>query len=229
MSGAFDDYAQNYDADLARGIKASGEDKLFFAGGRTAWLHRILNERKHPAGKILDFGCGTGTSGPFLLQLPLSTTVVGVDPSADSISVARQSHVDDRLRYLTVDDYVATGECDTAFCNGVFHHIPPTERAAALQYVYRALRPGGVFAFWENNPWNPGTRYVMSRIPFDRDAVTISFLEAKRLLTDAGFRVIRADFLFVFPHMLRWFRRFEPAMSGLPLGAQYEVLCVKDF
>ena len=40
-----------------------------------------------------------------------------------------------------------------------------------------ALRPGGLFAFWENNPWNPGTRLVMSRIPFDRDAITLSALE----------------------------------------------------
>jgi hypothetical protein len=26
------------------------------------------------------------------------------------------------------------------------------------------MRPGGVVALWENNPWNPATRYVMGRI-----------------------------------------------------------------
>jgi hypothetical protein len=30
-----------------------------------------------------------------------------------------------------------------------------THWAAAVDYVYRSLRPGGLFAFWENNPWNP--------------------------------------------------------------------------
>src|SRR4029434_4043103 len=68
------------------------------------------------------------------------------------------------------------------YCNGVFHHIPPQAREAAVAYVARALRPGGLWAFWENNPWNPGTRYAMHRIPFDRDAIPLTPPEARRLL-----------------------------------------------
>src|SRR6059036_11455 len=52
-------------------------------------------------------------------------------------------------------------------------------------------------SFWENNPWNPGTRLVMSRIPFDRDAVPLSPPEVRRLVLTAGFRLEQAiRFLF---------------------------------
>ena len=97
----------------------------------------------------------------------------------------------------------------------------------AIDYVLRSLRPGGLFAFWENNPWNPGTRYVMSRIPFDRDAITLSSPEARHLLRLGGFEILRTDFLFIFPRILDWCRWVEPLCSRLPLGAQYQVLCRK--
>lgn len=67
----------------------------------------------------------------------------------------------------------------------------------------------------------------MSRIPFDRDAITLAAPEARRLLRAAGFDILRTDFLFIFPRMLRWSRGIEPLISRLPLGAQYQVLCRK--
>jgi SAM-dependent methyltransferase len=116
---------------------------------------------------------------------------------------------------------------DLAFCNGVFHHIPVIDRLTAMKRVYSSLRPSGLFAFWENNPWNLATRYVMGRIPFDRDAVTLSPPAARRLLREGGFEVMRTDFLFFFPRHLSWLRSLEPRLTCLPLGAQYQILCRK--
>src|SRR5262249_13810645 len=104
------------------------------------------------------------------------------------------------------------------------HHVPVSERTKVVAYIARALRPGGLFALWENNPWNPGTRYIMSRIPFDRDAVTLTPPETQRLLSTGGFSNVLADFRFVFPRLFGWLRWTEPFMSRLPLGAQYLVL-----
>ena len=67
----------------------------------------------------------------------------------------------------------------------------------------------------------------MSRIPFDRDAVTLSSYEAQKMLKDGGFEVLRTDFLFIFPRCLRSFRGVEPMLSKLPFGAQYQILCRK--
>ena len=67
----------------------------------------------------------------------------------------------------------------------------------------------------------------MSRIPFDRGAITISPPEARRLLRKAGFEIVRSDYLFFFPRILRWLRPLERRFAGIPLGAQYLVLARK--
>ena len=120
-----------------------------------------------------------------------------------------------------------SGVADLVYCNGVFHHIAPARRAGAVAFVVRALRPGGLFAFWENNPWNPGTRLIMRRIPFDRDAVMLTPAAARRLLIDGGLEVVGTDFRFYFPASLRRLRPLEPHLRRLPLGAQYLVLARK--
>ena len=154
-------------------------------------------------------------------------SVVGVDPSAESIEMASRAYGTSTIKFQRIQQYRPQEEIDLAYCNGVFHHIPISHRLATARYVWQALRPGGIFVFWENNPWNPGTRYVMSRIPFDRDAITLSSSEAKKLLRFAGFAILRTDYLFIFPRLLRLLRSLEPLMSRLPFGTQYQVLCQK--
>jgi SAM-dependent methyltransferase len=223
----FDQYAAEYDAALNRGLSLSGEDKSYFAEGRIAWLAELLKQLGECPRHSLDFGCGIGSAAPFLFSLLNTERITGVDVSPTSLAFARRTTASDRAQFLQLDEYQPGGDIDLAFCNGVFHHIPAPERQPAVAYVYRALRPGGLFAFWENNPWNPGTRLVMSRIPFDRDAVTVSAPQARRLLVAAGFEVLRTDFLFIFPKMLKQLRFMERWMTRLPLGGQYQVLCRK--
>ena len=220
----FDQYATEYDAALAQGLSVSGEDKEFFALGRVAWLRRRLDQRELDPRTVLDFGCGTGTATPHLLGLGPGTSVTGIDPSSKSIDVARRTFGSARATFLTLTEFVPEGSFDLAFCNGVFHHIPLDQRAEAVTVIHRALRPGGWFAFWENNPWNPGTRYVMSRIPFDRDAIMLWPRGARAMLRAGGFEILQTDFAFVFPRPLAWLRRLEPALARWPLGAQYLVL-----
>ena len=223
----FDAYAAEYDAVLTQGLSISGEDKNYFARGRIAWLADCLRQLQERPQSVMDFGCGTGSASPFLLDLIGVEFVLGVDISAKSLEVAKRTYDSARTQFLLVSQYQPSERIDLAFCNGVFHHILLAERTAAVNYVYRSLRPGGLFAFWENNPWNPGTRYVMRRVPFDRDAITLTPPEARRLLRAGGFDTLQTDFLFIFPRILRWFRRIEPFVSRLPLGAQYQILCRK--
>ena len=112
--------------------------------------------------------------------------------------------------------------------NGVFHHIEPTERPAAVRSILNSLSTEGYFALWENNPWNPGTRMVMRRIPFDRNARTLSFLEAQTLVRSSGFRLhCPSRFLFYFPKSLSFLRPSERLLARLPLGGQYLVMAAK--
>jgi len=225
----FDEFSAEYDAALAHGLSASGENKYYFARGRIAWLANCLRQMQESPQSIMDFGCGTGSAVPFLHDFLVPKFIVGVDISLKSLEIAGRSCDSERTQFLLFSQYQPNGQIDLTFCNGVFHHIPLEQRATKINYIYRSLRPGGLLAFWENNPWNPGTRYVMSRIPFDRDAVTLTPPEARRMLEAGGFKILRTDFLFIFPRMLSWFREIEPLLSRIPLGAQYQVLCQKPF
>ncbi len=220
----FDAFAEDYDRALGQGLSVSGESKDFFAEQRILWLKRRLDAMEFAPLRILDFGCGTGSAAPyFRLHFP-GARLVGTDVSARSIEQARRQHAATGARFAVHPGYRPDEPFDLAFCNGVFHHIPPSERADAVRYIADALTPGGLFAFWENNPWNPGTRMVMRRIPFDRDAITLTPPEARRLLRAGGLRVLRTDALFLFPRALRGLRFVEPWFAPLPLGAQYMVL-----
>jgi SAM-dependent methyltransferase len=225
----FDYFAAQYDAALNQGISLSGENKDYFAHRRIAWLSSWLSTQPDKINSVLDFGCGTGSATRHLFDLLAPEAVLGADISQQSLNIAARLHQEEsRARFVSLDQYEPNEKYDLAFCNGVFHHIPPAERAVAIDYIYRSLLPGGVFSFWENNPWNPATLYVMSRCPFDRDAETLTPPEARSLLQAGGFEVIQTDFLFIFPRMLRWLRGIEPLVARLPLGTQYQVLCRKS-
>ena len=224
-AAAFDTYAAVYDDALNQGLAVTGEDKSYFAEGRIRWLARCLRQLGLVPETVLDFGCGTGTATPYFLELINAQSVIGIDVSQSSLDVASQSYEMDPARFCLAADFSPAHDVDLVFCNGVFHHIPPTDRLDIARYIADCLKPGGIFAFWENNPWNPGTRYVMSRIPFDRDAITLTARTARSLLRSAGFEIVRTDYLFIFPRALRLLRKLEPFTSLLPLGAQYQVIC----
>ena len=227
LAAEFDEYADRYDESLAQGLSISGENQDYFAKGRVAWLMKRHQDVAPLPRTIMDFGCGTGATTARLAEQLNAQSIIGVDASPKTLDRARQRYGDERLIFLLRDHYQPAENIDLAFCSGVFHHIELALRPAALRYIYRSLRPGGVFAFWENNPWNPGTRYVMSRIPFDRNASTITAPVARRLLISAGFKVIHIDFLFIFPRILKWMRGLEPSLCGIPFGAQYQILARK--
>jgi SAM-dependent methyltransferase len=226
-SELFDEYAAAYEEALSNALAPSGEGREYFAEGRVAWLARCLRERGEAPRTLLDFGCGDGATTPMLLGALEAETAVGIDVSPKSLEIARQKYSTSQISYESIGGFHAAGQMDLAYCNGVFHHIPPDKRAEALTIVNRSLRAGGLFSFWENSPWSLATRYVMSRCTFDRDAITLSPPKARGLLSNGGFEILRTDFRFIFPRALRVLRRIEHFVYRLPLGTQYQILCRK--
>lgn len=225
---SFDDFAADYDAALEKGISVSGEDKDFFAKARVDWLASCLAKRNFVPRKILDFGCGTGSAIPYFVHAFPEAKVTGAEISSKSIEVAKAKHTAVNVDFLLIEELRAANHYDLVFCNGVFHHIPIPDRDTALKKINGCLRGCGLFAFWENNPWNPGTRIVMSRIPFDRDAQTLSPPTAKKMIQKMGFRILQADFRFYFPRPLAILRFTEILLTKVPLGAQYLILAEKS-
>ncbi len=222
----FDEAAADYREQLNRGLRFTGESMEHFAEQRVRWTAQCLDKLGATCGQILDFGCGTGTAAPVLTTILRPHSIVGTDPSGESLTIARETHgrLSAYRENLRADEL---GTFDLAYCNGVFHHIPVAERDSAMASVFAALRPGGCFALWENNPWNPAVRFIMSRVPFDRDAILLWPWETRRRLRAAGFQVVRTDYIFIFPSSLKFLRPIEPALCKLPLGGQYVVLAQK--
>jgi len=220
----FDAHVGRYDEDLQRGLSVSGESRDYFARGRIDHLARCLGALGFGVDSLLDFGCGDGASVPLLRSALGARRAIGTDVSQPSLDLARSRHPGPGVDFVADSALPACDALDLVYSNGTFHHIAPPERIGVLRRIHAWLRPGGCFALFENNPWNPGTRLVMSRIPFDRDAVVISAREARRVVRAAGFDVLRCDFLFVFPRALRALRSLEARLAALPLGAQYMLL-----
>jgi SAM-dependent methyltransferase len=218
--------ASEYESLLAQGTRLSGEDRHFFIRGRVADLAAHLPSGFRPR-RIVDFGCGLGDTSRRLADAFPDAQVLGIDTADAAIAWAREHHAGPRVSFGTVDDLASSGVFDLCYVNGVLHHVPPDRRPAMLGMVRDALRPAGLFALFDNNPWNPGARMVMHRIPFDRDAIPVSPRQARALLTASGFRCLETRSLFWFPRPLAILRALERPLARVPLGAQYWVLAAK--
>lgn len=118
---------------------------------RFGYMRRILLEqlRLEPAGRrVLDIGCGGGLLAEEFARLGFA--VSGVDPSGDSLDVARR-HAGSAG--LAIEYRNGTGEAlpfpdagfDVAYCCDVLEHVADVGRV--IGETARVLRPGGVFLY----------------------------------------------------------------------------------
>jgi SAM-dependent methyltransferase len=222
------DLPHEYDAMLNRSLSLSGESKNYFIKGRLQDI--TLQLKAHPpVQRILDFGCGIGDGTAALLDFfPQSVEIIGADLSRETIFFARNRHKNDKLKFIHLSELNSPDQFDLCFVNGVFHHIEPDKRDEALKIIYKSLHTEGILALCENNPYNPGTLFIMSRNPFDRDAKTISYFNCEKIIQKAGFsKILCTRFLFYFPSFLAFLRPLESLMVNLPFGGQYYVLARK--
>lgn len=213
----FDQYAEQYDQILGESISEDADGCAYFAEYKIALSAKLL------AGKtirrILDFGCGAGRSLPYLSLYFPHSELWGYDPSEKSIDIARQRAP---AAILFSEWGKASGiEFDFIIAANVFHHIPPEHRHSALSRCRSLLAAGGRMILFEHNPYNPATRWVFERCPFDKDAEMLSLGTALRLAADCGFFPVNSGYSLFFPRPLAFLRPIEPFLKRLPLGAQY--------
>jgi SAM-dependent methyltransferase len=217
----FDNYSDSYEELLRDPIR----DRF---AGSSAFFHTrkrdLVRDYFRSSGRdtkrlrYLDVGCGKGE----LLSLLAGdfASAAGCDPSSGMLksTVGVEVRVQDDPSRIPFDD----GQFDfiTAVC--VYHHVPPPARAALTLEVKRLLRPGGVFAIIEHNPWNPATRIIVSRTPVDADAILLPASETLSLMRGAGLSVDRATYFLYLPEKLyRAAGRLEHLLRRVPLGGQY--------
>lgn len=89
------------------------------------------------------------------------------------------------------------------------------------------LRPDGILALFEHNPWHPITRFVVSRCGFDRDAVLLSRSNVCSLLRSVGLHRIESSYIIFIPWGIGVNLVLERVLGWLPLGVQYYVAGIK--
>jgi SAM-dependent methyltransferase len=98
-----------------------------------------------PFGRGLDVCCGTG-AGMRVLESVCQGPIMGVDFSTGMLAQARRAHPDAGWVRADARALPFAGGLDLAVSFGALGHFLPAERPVLFAGVYRALRPGGVFA-----------------------------------------------------------------------------------
>lgn len=104
-----------------------------------------------PFDRGLDVCCGTG-AGLSVLRALCAGPVTGVDFSAGMLAQARAAHPEATLVRADARALPFAAEFDLAVSLGALGHFLPAERPALFEGVYRALRPGGLFAIPLGDP-----------------------------------------------------------------------------
>ena len=218
----FDAYTANYNEEINKALNFSGLDIDFFARVKNDYLVDILNARQGGAAKaeLIDVGCGVANAHKQLTGRV--GRLAGIDVSAASIAVARQRN--SGIHYEVFDGThlpFADRSFDAAFAINVFHHVPVAQRPALVGDVRRVLRPGGLFAIFEHNPFNPVTRRIVNTCEFDKDAVLLKRRDSEALLNASGFGDVSTRYIFSVPAAGPLLRKVDRLFSLLPFGAQY--------
>jgi SAM-dependent methyltransferase len=119
-----------------------------------------------PFGRGLDVCCGTGAGLRVLTSL-CQGPVTGVDFSAGMLAQARRGDPDAGWVRADARALPFAGAFGLAVSFGALGHFLPAERPALFAGVYRALRPGGVFAFPIGAPLPITSRWYWALLGFD--------------------------------------------------------------
>jgi SAM-dependent methyltransferase len=228
----FDAFAEEYLRIHSGNIKITGEKPEFFAEQKICEAKRRLNiegKSLESYTQVLDFGSGIGNSIPFLHTAFPNADIIAADISERSLFISA-SRFPNFAKTLLLDKNIPREDYsfDFAFSACVFHHIDHTEHQFWLKEIFRVLKPGGYFAIFEHNPWNPLTRHAVSTCAFDKNAVLITRHQMIQIIEKSGFRVAQSGYTLFFPGPLRRLRWMERRLGWLPLGGQYMVLGHKE-
>jgi len=226
----FDRYSGSYEELLKDPIR----DRFTGAGSQFFHVRKRDLIREHfsslgintRALRYLDVGCGKGE----LLSLLRDDfhEVSGCDPSPGMLSSSEgvETRVQDNPGKIPFDDGIF--DFVTAVC--VYHHVPSSSRLVLTREANRVLKPKGVFAIIEHNPYNPVTRLIVRRTPVDADAVLLKAAEAREWMRAAEFTCDVPRYFLYFPETIyrRTGDRLEHLLRGVPLGGQYAVFGTKE-
>ncbi|WP_242910562.1 class I SAM-dependent methyltransferase [Actinomadura terrae] len=162
---------------------------------------RMLAVREMTArgNRFLDLACGPGFGAVRLAEFSESAcTVLGVDKSTDFLEIARTNlYPGAQVSFIERDlntglPPLMPGSFDGVLFNGAFHFIE--DKPARLREIWRALRPGGVFALGHCFSYSGFADQAMHDFYFSllKDkAYILPWSTLKDLVSEAGFTIYK--------------------------------------
>ena len=117
---------------------------------------RLSAARPFLRGRVLDFGCGVGILGNYVL----STDYVGVDLDRESVEIAARNHAGHR--FMLESELDISEQFDTIVSLAVIEHI--ADPVALLRRFKRLLNPGGHIVLTTPNPMLDAVHGLGARI-----------------------------------------------------------------
>jgi len=226
MSSEFDSYSARYAELLKDPLRDGFASAAFFHARKWILIDEYWRRRGRALSAIdwLDIGCGQGD----LLRLGAGQfrSAAGCDPSKEMLrplagAVLKHQESPASLPF-------ADGNFDFATAVCVYHHVDAGLQPQLTAEAARVLRPGGVLALIEHNPWNPLTRAIVRRSPVDVDAHLLTAGRCRELARGAGLEAPATEYFLYLPEFLfRHVGAVERALRGFPLGGQYAVFARK--
>jgi SAM-dependent methyltransferase len=233
MKTEFDSYSEGYDAGMDVFLKRiSGETQVQFLLPKLQVIKKLFPSTEEKL-KILDFGCGTGDFTALLAQTYPHSLIHGSDISCGMLEQARKLFPDLRNHFFHFEPgqestILGAGVYDLVVAVCVFHHIPPSEWLKSMESIRNLLNPKGSFLLVEHNPWNPGTRWIVSRAAIDKNAVLLSIPTASRQMKAAGMHIKECHNILFFPPRIPFSALVDKWLRKIPLGGQYALHGVRN-
>lgn len=213
----FDDYAEEYDDINANIGTFFSKDSGYFNEYKVKIVASALSSEPK---SILEYGCGVGKNIEFLLKHFKNSKIYGCDISQKSIDIARRNYPSVNV-FLC--DKIPEKKFDFVFISNVYHHVPISERENVTKEIYKLLEDDGTGFVFEHNPYNPITRRIVDKCPYDKDAHLLSMKDLLSLYSKNGFIVQKKKFTLFFPEILKCLWGIEKYIGFIPLGGQYYI------
>jgi 2-polyprenyl-3-methyl-5-hydroxy-6-metoxy-1,4-benzoquinol methylase len=165
-------------------------------------------------GRILDVGCGFGLFAAYFGQTEPRRAIVGIDPNARRIDLARKVARDlglSRHEFHVGDVRTASveGPFQAAYVLDVMHHVPKEDQVPVLERLRDLLAPGGVLVIKDitTEPrFELAFTYVLDRLMVGRKE-PLSYRHHREwgeILVKMGFkvRIVRVPDVLPYPHVV---------------------------
>lgn len=204
MTDWFDSNASQYKETMGSLVAPFGTSHTTLVSKKVAICKQLCSENNMKIKRILDFGSGLGIALPFFQEYFPEAKIIATDISNEALAKS-QEILGTQIDFRIITDTkipVQSKSFDLVFASGVFHHISKKHRTYWLGEIKRVPRTGGLAVLFENNPYHPVTRWMVSRCPWDKDVDLLSMSETEDLFGRLGFCPIRSQYHLIFPPAL---------------------------